>query len=534
MSTGKTKTNQVIERAARYFQEGKYDHASALCKKILTADPEHTAALSLQGVISASMGDLAGAVRLFRQAVRIEPDNPILNKNLAKALVSSGNAAEGLKYYAKVVSLRPADGEACNDLACAYLNAGDNTAAEICFKQALAANPANASALNNMGTLVREQGRFDEAIGYYRSALTVAPHMAEALAGLGLTLQETGAFGMARDVLENALKLHPADADTHFNLALCHLINGDYEPGWREYEWRLKRASKMKRHFPLPPWVGTSLAGRRILVYAEQGIGDEIMFASCIPDIMAQAQQLVIDCEPRLAPLFTRSFPEAIVHGGHQSENVGWLNNCGQIDTQVPIGSLPLHLRTSTVAFPATSGYLAADPVMQTSWRRRLQDIGAGLKIGISWKGGGTALARRMRSIELHRWKDILKQDGVSFINLQYGDFQQEVRSVHETLGVTLHMFPDLNPLTDLDNFAALISTLDLVISIDNSTVHLAGALGVPTWLLLPAVPDWRWKLDGDKTPWYPSLRLFRQVDGQIWEPVLERVARALKTLAGH
>ena len=518
----------MMERAAQGFQAGRYDQTSALCKKIIRADPRHTGALGLLGVVSALNGKLSDSIKLFRKAVAIEPGNAILNKNLAKALVSTGEYQEGVKYYSRVVSLQPADSNALYDLACAYQKTGNSSAAESHFRQALTVNPNDVKVLTNLGSLLREQGRHHEAVTFYQNALAVLPNMQEALANLGLTLQELGDLQSAQAMLDKAIEQHPGDADAHLNRSICYLISGDYLHGWPEYEWRWKRSGKQTRAYGFPVWDGSSLSGRTILVYAEQGIGDEIMFASCLADICRQAKHVIIECEPRLAPLFQRSLPKATVHGAYQNEGSGWLINPGEVDTQVAIGSLPLHLRNKAEDFPTHQGYLSADPDRRSGWKKRLGELGQGLKIGISWQGGGTALARLARSIEIDRWEIILKTAGVHFVNLQYGDCQEAIRQFSERTGLSIHNFPEIDPLTDLDDFAALVSSLDLVISIDNSTVHLAGALGVPVWLLVPCVPDWRWRMAGEQTPWYPSLRLFRKAGDQDWNTVLSEVSTEL------
>jgi len=523
--------NNAMARAVRSFQTGQHKRASGLCQIILCSNPEHTEALTLLGIITAMAGELAEAIRLFRRAVDIQPDNAALNKNLARTLMSAGKGEEGTKYYSKVVSLLPGDGDAHYDFACACQRTGNPAAAESHFRRALSINPRHIPALTNLGSLLRGQARHEQAIECYTSVLKIAPGVPEALVGLGLTQQERGCIQEAEEILDRAVKLYPNDADAHVNRAICSLIKGDYSRGWQEYQWRWRREDKQRRDFTLPIWDGTSLSGRGILVYAEQGIGDEIMFASCLPDICAQADHVIIDCEPRLKPLFARSFPRATVHGGYQNESGKWLNDISGVNgvnVQIPIGSLPLYLRSTEDSFAGRKPYLEPDPDVKNDWQERLNTLNSKPKIGISWKGGGTALVHSQRSIKLSSWETVLQHKDMCFINLQYGNCQEELRQTREQTGITIHDFPELNPLAELDSFAALISALDLVISIDNSTVHLAGALGVPVWLLLPPVPDWRWTMSGEHSLWYPSLRLFRKTRGQKWGAVLRKASAAL------
>jgi hypothetical protein len=275
-------------------------------------------------------------------------------------------------------------------------------------------------------------------------------------------------------------------------------------------------------------WDGGPLQGKTLLVHAEQGIGDEIMFASCFPDLLEQAGHLIIDCDARLAPLFSRSFPGASVHGGAQDEGPAWLDALPRADVQIPAGSLPRYLRPTLEAFPAQAGYLQADPARRELWRQRLAALGPGLKVGISWRGGRDAVQMAKRSVPLTQWGPILHVPGVQFVSLQHGDYDAELGQAREQLGVPIQHWPEIDPLTDMDGFAALIAALDLVIAIDNSTVHLAGALNTPVWCLQPFAPDWRWLLDTEHCHWYPSLTHFRQPRPGQWQAVLDTAGARL------
>ena len=252
------------------------------------------------------------------------------------------------------------------------------------------------------------------------------------------------------------------------------------------------------------------------------------MFASCVGEIAAWAERCVIECDPRLVPLFERSFPTAHCIAKEPTARPG--PSHVDVDLQVPIGSLPRFLRTSAAAFPQRHSYLTPNRQQQTRWRERLAALGTGLKVGISWRGGKDAETRRKRSTDLHDWSDVLGAEGVCFINLQYGETADEIHSLQRQRQLIVNDLDGVDPLVDLDGFAALISALDLVISVDNANVHLAGALGVRVWTLLPLASDWRWLLDRDDSPWYPSMRLFRQVPGGDWQHLFSRVAAELKS----
>jgi tetratricopeptide (TPR) repeat protein len=357
--------------------------------------------------------------------------------------------------------------------------------------------------------------------------------MAEAVVNLGLALQEYGDTEQAAACLERALELAPDDVDAHVNYAVCCLQQGRFVPGWAEYEWRWRRPHKLKRPFKLPVWDGSALAGRSILVYAEQGIGDEIMFSSCIPDLCALADRVVLECEPRLAPLFSRSFPDVVVHGGYQNEPAAWLAASGGADVQLACGSLPQILRPDEAGFPGHAAYLVPDDLLVQKWRGRYAGLGDGLKVGLTWKGGGNELNRLRRSIDLVDWAPLLSFEGVEFINIQYGDCHEEIQDIQKSSGITVHDWPDADPLRNLDDFAAQLSALDLVIAIDNSTAHLAGALGVPAWVLLSRVADWRWMLEREDSPWYPGVSLIRQTRDDDWDCVIKTASIKLRERLG-
>jgi hypothetical protein len=284
-------------------------------------------------------------------------------------------------------------------------------------------------------------------------------------------------------------------------------------------------------HTSLPCWNGEPLDGKNVLVCAEQGIGDQIMFASCLPDLISRINHCVVECESRLVPLFERSFPGTSAiprHGGNQLERTAVLST---LDVHVPLGSLPRYFRRDIRAFTAHDGFLKVDHDRRDNWRERFASVGEGLRIGVSWRGGSKGKEARQRSTLLSQWWEICSVTGTHFINVQYGDCRAELATA-EQQGIKIHHYEESDPLKDMDDFAALLQALDLVISVDNATVHMAGALGVPVWTLLPYVADWRWLRDRSDSPWYPSMRLFRQPTLGDWNNVFVKAAKELRQLA--
>jgi hypothetical protein len=279
-----------------------------------------------------------------------------------------------------------------------------------------------------------------------------------------------------------------------------------------------------------PEWEGSSLAGRTVLVHAEQGLGDEIMFASCLPDLMAVAGHCAIDCHEKLERIFTRSFPGASVHGGQQTNtDQSWLERMPRIDCKVACGTLPLYLRRRPEDFPQHAGYLKADPQRVAYWKGRLAELGPGLKVGLSWRGGSKYTHRTIRSLELRQLDPLLRMAAVQFVSLQYTDCRQELAEWGRENGLKVHHWQEA--IDDYDETAALVCAVDIVISVQTAIVHLAGALGRPAWVVVPAAPEWRYQHSGESLPWYPSVRIFRQGRLGEWQPVIERVAGELRRL---
>jgi Flp pilus assembly protein TadD len=519
----------LLASARRFYQDGLFDKAEAACRRALRLEPRHPEAIGLLGVLLAQQGNLDAALDLLSRAVAVEPTNAALHQNLAKALFASGRDEEGIEHYAIAATRDPACGPVHYDLGTALLRKDRFEEAEECFRRALQLMPDFVPALNNLGSTFCRLYRRDEAISCYLRALELEPRLVEARVSLGICLRELGRLEDAIVHFRRVLALDPAHAEAHVNLAFCHLLRQDFATGWQEYEWRQGMPCARHPGLDLQCWGGGDLSGRAILVCAEQGIGDELMFASCLPELGIMAGRVVLECDPRLAPIFKRSFPDFFVRGSRQDAPFDWLHEAGPVDAQVMTGSLPRHLRPTLARFLRHTGYLVADPSATSRWRERFATLGDTLKVGIAWRGGGTPFGAAARSIALDGWAPILSVEGASFINLQHGECADEIEENRSRTGIAIRDWPDSDPLTNLDDFAAKVAALDLVIAVDNSTVHLAGALGVPVWVLLGQVPDWRWSLARDDSPWYPSVRLFRQDKAGGWEKVTQRIAQDLQ-----
>jgi tetratricopeptide (TPR) repeat protein len=396
------------------------------------------------------------------------------------------------------------------------------------MREIVARFPDHAAAFAALGRLLMH-GEFnaEPALAAIERALALGLEDVETLAAYGVALHEVGRLEDALEAYEAARSLDPEHVGARFHRAITLLTLGRFAEGWPDYELRLLSEDRPRRAFPFPRWSGESLAGKTILVYGEQGLGDEILFASCFRELIAAASRCVIDCSPQLEAIFRRSFPAATVRGGRQDEPIDWALSLG-VDVQIPAGSLPLHLRAAGAAFPAHEGYLRADPARVAHWRERLQALRPGRVIGISWRGGTPRTRTERRSLSLADLAPLLRDPGSRFVSLQYGpDAATEVERFASQTAIRVHHWPEA--IDDYGETAALATALDGIVSVCTAIVHLGGALGRPVWVAAPRVPEWRYGVSGDHMPWYPSVRLIRRRDAQSWSPVVDAIRGELR-----
>lgn len=373
------------------------------------------------------------------------------------------------------------------------------------------------------GFVYQAQGLVREAIVQYQAALSRNPNDADILNDLAIAQQDCGHLSEALALYERALILRPEFPQARWHRSLALLAKHDFTTGWNDYDLRFLSQIPSARRIPLPRWDGRPLPQGHLLIYAEQGLGDEIMFASCIPDVLHHVKSCTIECAEKLAPIFMRSFPATRVVGTNQSHDVDWIEPLLPIDAAIPIGSLPQFYRRSLESFPRHAGYLRACDEKTSRWHTQLTELGAGLKIGISWRGGSKMSRTGLRSIPLAQWLPILSIPGAHFVSLQYTDCRDELAQLHSQHGITITHWQAA--IDDYDETAALVAALDIVISVQTAVIHLAGALGKRCWVMVPAAPEWRYGSAGTEMPWYPSVKLFRQQDLEHWDELINRIA---------
>jgi len=473
---------ELLASAGKLIQARELSRADQVCRKILEMDASVATAWYFLGVVKQLRGKLDEAVASYEQVLRLEPNHH----------------------------------EALNNLAVAFRAQGRVNEAEASLRRALHVKPDHAEAHSNLGNLLQDQDKLDEAAACFRRALHLKPDYFDAHNNLGNALRALGRLAEAAACYDQALLLQPDQPQVHLSRALCRLQMGDFEQGWAEYEWRLKCKEFSIPPFRQPVWDGTPLDGRVILLVADHGLGDTLQFVRYASLVRARGGRVILACQQSLARL-AMSCPgieQVIVEGALLPE----------FEVHAPLMSLPRIVGTTLDSIPAEVPYLTADESLVGQWGRVLDPAG-GFKIGIAWQGNPRYRRDRERSFRLAQLEPVARLADVRLFSLQNGFGTEQIGEVESQFAVT-----DLGGrLTDFMDVAAVMRNLDLVITPDTSLAHLAGALGVPVWVALPFAPDWRWLADRPASPWYPTMRLFRQSTGGDWDEVFERIASELR-----
>jgi tetratricopeptide (TPR) repeat protein len=492
--------------AIQHQRSARHADAEALYRSVLAAEPGHGYALYLYGLLLLETDRAREAAAILHQAAAARPDHTATLVNLGRALLADGRPAEALLAADRLLCLTPKHPEGAFLRGTALNALGQPALAVAALQCAIARDPTNAAAILNLGNACTDLDRLADAERHCREAIRLAPDLAEAHASLGFVLTARGQLDEAIAACEAAIALRPDFAQAHWNQTVAALLAGDFALGFRKYEWR-KRHDRFRRDFvdlPGPQWDGSNPAGRTILVHAEQGLGDTIQFARYLPLIAALGGHAVLACERPLIPLLAGIDATVVPKDAVPPAYDCWIDQM----------SLPRVFGTRLGTIPMPGGYLHADPARVAAWRAFLP---CGPNVGLAWAGNPAHSNDSRRSIPAAALDRILAVPGINFVNLQVGPRADDIG------------LADLSPLLgDYADTAALIAVLDLLITVDTSVAHVAGALGRPAWVLLPYAPDWRWLLGRDDTPWYASVRLFRQPRSGDWDAVIATVVGAL------
>jgi tetratricopeptide (TPR) repeat protein len=511
-------TADALALAEQHRAAGRLMEAEAVCRQILEAQPNEPNAVHLLGLIAHQSGRLGDAIGHLRRATRLAPDVPLYHANLGEMCRLAGRADEAVAEGRRAVALKADYPEAWANLGVALYETQDFAKAAACQRRAIALNPEFALAHSGLGNALYGLKAFDEAIEAYRGAIALAPGFADAWSNLGTTLHHAGRYEEAIAALRRAIALDPHHANAHSGLGILLLMRGDFAEGLDAYEWRLLSSEVKGPRFPQRPWQGESLLGRHIYVQAEQGFGDTIQFARYLPLLQARAGAVSFRMHQSLLTLMRESLPGI--------ETFGDRGTPAAADCEIALLSLPRLFRTRLETIPAAVPYLRPPTEVGARWRRRLGSL-PGLKVGVVWAGRPEHVNNFRRSTALAALAPVFDVPGVSFVSLQVGPPAAELHGSHKKNILDLSA-----QLGDFAETAGAVGALDLVIAVDTSVAHLAGALGKPVWVLLPQVTDWRWLLGREDNPWYPTLRLFRPGDGETFADVVARAAVELEAVA--
>ena len=576
---------QILEEALKHRNSGSLQVAEDLCRKVLEVDFRNVNALHLMALIVAQRGGHVLAEDYLRKAIHLKPDLAELHRNLGIILSEVNRKEEAEASIRTALCLNPNDAEAYSILGgifleqrqwdeaianylqglrlnpnCTYIHNNIGVSlrhlnrqeeAKAAFQQAISLKPDYAEAHNNLGAVLEDQGELDQAVTFLQEAIRLKPNYAEAYGNLGNIYHKLGNLDLAKSLLQEAIRLKSDYAEAHlylgavfqlegeldqaltayrksislkpdfdlahFNLGVVLLLMGHLKEGWDEYEWRLQLKKTKHRTLSQPHWNGTHLGGKTVLLHAEQGFGDTIQFVRYLPLVMERGGKIVFECQPELLQLMTE------IPGVIELIKVG--DALPHFDVHLPLMSLPRVFETTLSTIPARIPYLFADNVLVEYWRQELKSLN-GFKLGIVWQGNPLFPRDQDRSIPLRHFEKLARSSRVNLISLQ------KEESGIEQLRTSAGRFNVLDLSDRLKTFsdtAAVMRNLDLVISSCTSVAHLAGALGVPIWTVLQFIPDWRWLLNRSDSPWYPTMRLFRQKKQGDWREVFDEITETLK-----
>ncbi len=527
-----------------YFDLKEMGEAIACYQKALQFDGENAEIYNNLGIAFKEEGLFEQSELCYRRAIGLMPDYAEAHFNLGNVLRDKGELEEAVACYRIALKIKPSINKACcnpeaiyqeqgniNDivdedidrereyflLGTAYRQRKNYKNAVENFRKAIAVNPRSAESYNELGLTLQDSGDIKEAIDCFRQLADIAPYSPESFNNLGNALQYAGDIPGAVENFNKALLLKPEAAEIHFNLSQSLLLSGNFADGWREYEWRKKLGEVSSAHKRRNrEWGGEEINGKTILLYAEQGLGDAIQFMRYSSLVADSGARVVLEC------------PQVLVSTGSKVKGHDLVIAPGrefaEYDVYCSLLSLPYLFGTEMKSIPDDIPYIHADAELIDEWHKRICGHGDRLKVGIVWAGKPAHARDHMRSFSVEMYKSLFDMKNIKFYSLQKGGASQEIKgnkwkNVVEDYSEKLHDFSDT---------AALIENLDLVISVDTAVAHLAGAMGKPVWTLLPYAADWRWLLGREDSPWYPTMRLFRQPALGDWESVIARVAESL------
>ena len=474
------------------------------------------------GVTLQEQGKLEEAIEAYNKALAIKPDYADAYNNIGIALNEQGKLEEAIEAYKKALAIKPDYADAYNNMGIVLKDQGKLEEAIEAYNKVLVIKPDYAEGYTNMGNALEQQGKLEEAIEASKKALAIKPDSAEAYSNMGNALQEQGKLEEAIEAYNKALVIKPDYAEAHHNLSFALLSNGNLKKGLEEYEWRWKKIKNVdkKRQFSKPMWDGKEiLKGKKILLWCEQGVGDTINWSSKLPLIASLAQHCILECPEKLVPLMVRSFPNIEVKPEDRRND----EQRNDFDYHLPLGTLYRNFLPEILKESKLDAFLLPDPTRIKFWTKRLKSLGKGPYIGVSWKSANMSPKRLPNYAPLADWSPIFTIPGVTFINLQYTDFTDDLIEIQNKFGVTVHNFDDLNHFDDLDDVAALCAALDIVVSTKITVPLISAGVGTATKLA-----NWRQSAWNNilLNPVGPFVDVFERNTWETWDNVFIEIAQ--------
>jgi len=465
-------------------------------------------------------GNLQQSEAIYREILKVNQNNADVFFYLGLTLQTKGQLDDALACYQKAVELRDTFFTAYNNIGNILQKKGQIDEAMTYYQKALQINPNFPEAYNNLGTIFKDKGQIDEAMTYYQKALQINPNFSAAYNNLGSTFRDKGQIDEALTCYQKAINLNPNFVEAHWNMAFTLLLNGNFKEGWKEYEWRWKFLDHYLDHITQPLWDGSNIKGRTVLLHAEQGLGDTIQFIRYAKLVAQLGARVIVGCQKELARIVqtVEGIDKVIPYGDPFPE----------FDLHCPLLRLPLLFGTTLESIPREIPYIAVDPLSVINWKEKIQNQhSTKFKIGLVWAGRPSHINDRNRSFSLEIFSPFAGLSNISFYSLQKGEAAKQAKNPPQ--GLQLIDFTD--EIKDFTDTAAFIQNLDLIISADTAVAHLSGAIGKSVWTLLPFSPDWRWMLNREDSPWYPTMRLYRQPSFGDWKSVIDRISAELKKI---
>ena len=542
-----------LQQAIELHKAGKLDEADAIYRQALAQQPNSPRVLHMLGTTMIQRRRFAEAIELlqraaagaanvaevhfaladalryagrpadaekaYRRSIEIRPLFPSAHNGLGLALVAQNKIESAIQSWHRAIQLKGDYAEPFANMGAALAKQGKHSEAMAMLRRAVIMSPKFAPARNNLANVLDALDLTDAAILEWREALKLAPKYFDALINLSKALHSRGEHAEAMALLERAVEIKPNDPDARFLRGLERLLNGDLAGGFSDYQFRLQSPDLKlaNRTFPQPAWTGEDVSGKTILLHTEQGLGDAIQFIRYAPLLAERGAKVVVECSPDTVSIMRRvkGVSEVIARGG----------TLPAFDVHASVLSLPMLFGTTLDTIPANVPYIAADEQLALSWADIIASDPPGRRVGLVWSGNPKHINDHNRSILLRMFEALAATPDATFFSLQKGPAEAQLGD--STL--KLRLVDHAARLTDFGQTAALLHHLDLVITVDTAVAHLAGAMGKPVWVLLPFVPDWRWMRGRSDSPWYPTMRLFRQPALHDWETVIREIAAALR-----